>query len=921
MDANTLRALLNKLNTECGVVMEATAGFTSSRGHYQITVEHLLLKLLEDDRRFYIDDILHHYQVDVDSLWQNLIESVNSLRSDNQGKPGLSEDLFRVLEKACVLNAVHYRFDNIDSAAILEAVLELYPGFSTFNSYRPLDCISINDLRAHRFTICKSKVEGLQSKVSSSGDSNYAAKADENSDTALAQFTTDLTERARSGTMDPITGRHEEIRMAVDILCRRRKNNPILVGEPGVGKTAVVEGLAQKVVRGEVPDLLKNIRICVLDMGLLQAGAGVKGEFERRLKAVIDEVKTAGESVMLFIDEAHTLIGAGGDAGLSDAANLLKPALARGELRTIAATTFSEYKQYFEKDPALVRRFQIVKVEEPALDAAVLMLNGIKEKYQNHHQVQITDAAIESAVTLSDRYITGRYLPDKAIDLLDTACARVRMCQSVLPQQIESLQERQNYLETRIMQLGDELAAGLHENKSLYQTLADELHQALQEAESFRAQWQKEVQLVEQIHQQRSVIQAQNGDVDTGELVSRSQALRSELTQLQNERPLVQPEVNAIAIADVVADWTGVPVGSMSKNDLQSVLSFEQIINDKVVGQDLALSAMGQALRAAKAGLRTTDGPVGVFLLAGPSGVGKTESARAIAEHLYGSERALITINMSEYQEAHTVSQLKGSPPGYVGYGQGGILTEAVRQRPYSVVLLDEVEKAHPDVMNLFYQVFDRGFMRDGEGREIDFKNTLILMTSNLGSEEIQQRCTEFSIDEQVADVMADGGEEALSQLAELSTKSDSWQPPTLVELQTLIKPVLLSHFAPALLARMQVIPYLALAGDVLQQIVSLKLELIAKRLSEQYQMAFRCSDDVLVHLAAQCELNDSGARFVNALIDQQLMPGIAQSLLQFIAADDLPDILTLVLNESQQLECVFSDRAPNEDTLAQASA
>jgi type VI secretion system protein VasG len=710
--------------------------------------------------------------------------------------------------------------------------------------------------------------------------------------------------------MDPITGRNEEIRMAIDILCRRRKNNPILVGEAGVGKTAVVEGLAQKVARGEVPSLLKNIRICVLDMGLLQAGAGVKGEFERRLKQVIDEVKNSAESVMLFIDEAHTLIGAGGDAGLSDAANLLKPALARGELRTIAATTFSEYKQYFEKDPALARRFQQVKVDEPTIDAAVLMLNGLKAKYQEHHQVTITDAAIEAAVTLSDRYITGRYLPDKAIDLLDTASARVRMGQSVIPQQIETLSERQNYLETRLTQIAREIEQGMQVNDSLQASLTDELQQCLVEAESFRTQWEEENNLVGKIqsHQKNMTDEVNGGDLSV--LVAESKAWREELQALQNERPLVQPEVNELAIADVVGDWTGVPVGSMSKNDLQAVLTFEQVIGNEVVGQDIALQAMGQSLRSAKAGLRTTEGPVGVFLLTGPSGVGKTEAARSVAKHMFGSHRALITINMSEYQEAHTVSQLKGSPPGYVGYGQGGILTEAVRQRPYSVVLLDEVEKAHPDVMNLFYQVFDRGFMRDGEGREIDFKNTLILMTSNLGSAEIQSRCTPKTKDEEVAEVLAQGQEDALDKLAELSQKEDEdWVAPKLSELQELIKPTLLSHFAPALIARMQTVPFMSLSPEVLQQIISLKLDAIASRLNEQYQIEFRCSGDVLAHLSAQCELSDSGARFVNSMIDQQLMPGIAQSLLQFIADDDVPDILTLVLNEEQQLECIFADR------------
>ncbi|EAR09287.1 type VI secretion system ATPase TssH [Reinekea blandensis] len=921
MNAKTLRALLDKLNADCGVMMEAAAGFAASRGHYQITVEHLLLKLLEDDRRLHIDAIVAYFNVDVDRLWQAMIESVNALRSDHQGKPGISDALFQTLEKAVLINTVHYGRDDIDSAALLEAIIELAPVVPGFSGFRELDPIVLEELRQHRLSICQASVEGVQSQGVKARSLKQSASPE--AESALAQFTTDLTERAASDDMDPITGRHEEIRMAIDILCRRRKNNPILVGEPGVGKTAVVEGLAQKVVRGEVPALLQNIRIHVLDMGLLQAGAGVKGEFERRLKAVIDEVRDAAGSVMLFIDEAHTLIGAGGEAGLGDAANLLKPALARGELRTIAATTFSEYKQYFEKDPALVRRFQNITVEEPSLDSAILMLNGLRDTYQSHHQVQITDAAIDAAVTLSDRYITGRYLPDKAIDLLDTAAARVRMGQSVVPQQLESLGERQRYLEARIQQLSAEHQQGIAIRDSLLETLQQELQACLQQAADITAQWQQESELVAEIRRQHEHLSLSTESEDRlEELAEASRKLRLDLLAMQTDRPIVQPEVNELAIADVVADWTGVPVGSMSKNDVQSVLTFESVINDSIVGQTLAISAMGQALRASKAGLRTTEGPVGVFLLAGPSGVGKTETARAMAAHLYGSERSLITINMSEYQEAHTVAQLKGSPPGYVGYGQGGVLTEAVRQRPYSVVLLDEVEKAHPDVMNLFYQVFDRGFMRDGEGREIDFKNTLILMTSNLGAEQISQRSLERSHDEQVADIMAQGGTDALDRLAEVSAQAEEpWQPPTLSELQALIKPALLERFAPALLGRMQVIPFVALSEDVLRQIVMLKLDVIAQRLDQQYQLAFRCDEAVLNNLAQQCAAGDTGARYVNALIEQKLMPGIAHSLLQFMAEDDMPDSLTLELNEQGQIDCVYADRPAQSDVMNQESA
>lgn len=889
MDNQTLRVLIEKLNPVGAAALEAAAGFAASRGQFEISIEHFLLKLMEENNSNDLLRILQYFKVDQDRLWQGLIENINCQRSGQMGKPAMSASLYKLLEKACLAASIHYHSEHIHSASILDAVIELAMTLPGYQAYEPLEVISLPFLHEHfRQIVGQDRSEPGQKP---------GGPVENQTETALDRFTTDLTARARDGKLDAISGRNAEIRMAIDILCRRRKNNPLLVGEPGVGKTAVVEGLAQKIVAGEVPDLLKNIRVCVLDLGLLQAGAGVKGEFERRLKQVIEEVEEAPQPVMLFIDEAHTLVGAGGEAGMSDAANLLKPALARGELRTIAATTWSEYKQYFERDPALARRFQMVKVEEPNTEAAIHMLSGIKGSYENHHGVHITDEALETAVLLSQKYITGRYLPDKAIDLLDTAAARVCMGQAMPPQTLEALHARISYLETRLQSLLSEHHRGLSINQEVFEQLKRELEQTLNASEEAREAWQEQSQLVQIIredgqHLHRHTTEASQENLE--ELLAVSQLRREALAQLQTSRPLVQPEVNALSIADVVADWTGIPIGSMVKDELHSLLTLETCLMEEIIGQDAAISALGRTLRASKAGLKTSTGPLGVFMLAGPSGVGKTETARSLARQLFGSEKALITINMSEYQEAHTVSQLKGSPPGYVGYGQGGLLTEAVRRRPYSVVLLDEVEKAHVDVMNLFYQVFDRGFMRDGEGREIDFKNTVILMTSNLGAEKIQQRfeIPEFELD------------------SEEEVAEPEWIAPSYGELAELIRPDILDHFAPALVARMQLVPFNSLSSENLQQVVGLKLDQLADQLQHQHGMAMRCDQKVMEHLALQCQFAETGARHVNALLEQQLMPGIAGQLLSFMAEDNLPDLITLELDEQGELCCTFADLA-----------
>ncbi len=895
MDTKHIKALLERLDEHCIKALENGAALAATRGHYEVCIEHVVLQLLESGGGDF-DRILHHFGLDLDRLWQGLLDNLARLRSGNQGKPALSLQLFQWVERAWMTGSLHYDGQRVRSVALLDALCELAPRLPG-NAFASLDQVPLETLRREFQTLVAGSLEN--SAISSPTPTGPGPLSNATGGSSLEAFTIDITERAARGEIDPVLGRNTEIRQMVDILTRRRKNNPIVVGDPGVGKTAVVEGLALRIAEGSVPEALKGVRLLTLDLGLLQAGAGVKGEFEKRLKNVIDEVKASPIPIILFIDEAHTLIGAGGEAGQGDAANLLKPALARGELRTIAATTWSEYKQYFERDAALERRFQLIKIDEPSEQGAIVMLSGLKDLYQRHHGILITDDAIEAAVKLSSRYLSGRQLPDKAIDLIDTAAARIRMGQAAVPASIEADREHLAYLERRQAHLAEERRNGLPVDDGLLATLAQEHHLTSQRLESAQHQWEQESALVGRIHQQRA------GQATTGGTViplpAAGQA-HARLRQLQGEQPMVQAEVNAEAIAEVIADWTGIPVGKMVKNDLAVLLEFDDLIGQRVVGQEQALAAIAQTIRSGKAGLRNPEAPLGVFLLAGPSGVGKTETARAIADQLFGGERFLVTINMSEYQEAHTVSQLKGSPPGYVGYGQGGVLTEAVRQRPYSVILLDEVEKAHPDVLNLFYQVFDRGFMRDGEGREIDFKNTILILTSNLGAEEICE--------------LASPPRSAENE----ETETADWQPPTLAQLVEAVQPALLRHFAPALLARMQVIPFLPLDRGALGAIVALKLDQVAQRLHAAHGIEFRCAPQVITHLTEQCHQPATGARFITSLIDQQLMPNIARSLLGFMVEGDIPDLLGLEWDQEAGLSCLFADRVAEDAEAAPLS-
>ena len=938
MDVKGIKQLIDKLNGHTATALENAAGFSSSRTHFEVLPEHLLIKLMEEGANGDLERIFHFFDVDQDAIWQALLAHLTTQPAGSKSKPVFSRRLYEWLEKSWLSSNMNYGGDWISGVALVDALVEISPFSPVLVLPELIEKIDLRFLRENQHKICAGSCERFAAKPAADKTAESANDTQAQTGQALQDFCEDLTAKAEQGKIDPVLGRNDEIRMMVDVLCRRRKNNPIMVGEPGVGKTAVVEGMAQRIVDGQVPDELKNVRLLTLDMGLLQAGAGVKGEFERRLKQVIDEVKSSDTPIIVFIDEAHTLIGAGGDAGMSDAANLLKPALARGELRTVAATTWSEYKKYFERDAALERRFQLIKVEEPSEQAAKLMLSGLKHSYQTHHNIQITDDAIEAAVTLSARYITGRYLPDKAIDVLDTAAARVRMSSATEPAAIEAEVEHLAYLERRITTLQAEMSQGLEVSTGLIEQLQSEKALSNANLEQMLGDRSSQKATLQAINQLKA---AQRDGEDIGQQLL---AMRSQLKQQNAEGNGLFSEVDADSVAEIIAEWTGIPAGSMVKDEINTLISLEHALSGAVIGQNDGLAKLAQSLRVSKAGVSASEGPLGVFLLVGPSGIGKTETARSLASEMFGGEKFLTTINMSEYQEAHTVSQLKGSPPGYVGYGEGGVLTEAVRQRPYSVVLLDEVEKAHPDVMNLFYQVFERGFMRDGEGREIDFRNTIILMTSNLGSQTLIDLCTppeseeDDSPDDELAqtidaqalatgaaqegsvvsnlasDVTSDIGSELNSELSsDIATDIAAWQRPKLSALIEDIKPELLSFFAPALLARMQVIPFLPLDQQALSAIVSLKLEAVARRLMDNHQMVLRVDAEVVQFIAGQCQMSDSGARMVNAMIEQQILPGIARSVLEFMAEDDMPDTLTLTLDEEGKIEAVFADNVSAE--------
>lgn len=862
---SNLKVLITKLSQPTRSALEKSANYCINQLNYEIEIEHLFVELLNQQDLNDLLILLNKNNISYEALINDLKETILSLPKGNTRTPIFAKSIVKLFEQAWLLASAE-QTPIIRSGHLLVALLtapdlqQIAARASSLFELFPIDTMK------HKFLdICEQSSEQIQIENSPSidGQQNKSQNAPIPVKTpALDQYTINLTEKAQKGLIDPVIGREFEIRLMLDILMRRRQNNPILTGEPGVGKTAVVEGLALKIAQGLVPDALKNVHIHVLDMGLLQAGASVKGEFENRLKQVIQEVQASTHPIILFIDEAHTLIGAGGQAGQNDAANLLKPALARGELRTIAATTWAEYKQYFEKDAALSRRFQVVKVEEPTEEVAIDMLRAMIPVMQNHFNLHIDDQAIITAVQASHRYISGRQLPDKAVSVLDTAAARVALTQNTQPVLLDQLKAQQHNLN-----LEQQILIQEHQHFPIHHERLESLKQQLatldQDIQATEEKWQQELKLVQEINQ----LNTQSEDESAH---SKIEALRTELEQLQGQAPLVFERVNARIINEIISDWTGIPVGNMFNDEIKQILTLEDKLAERVMGQDYALSQLVQGIKTSKAKLEDPNKPQGVFLLVGPSGVGKTETALALANELYGGEQHLITINMSEYQEAHTVSSLKGAPPGYVGYGQGGVLTEAVRRNPYSVVLLDEIEKAHSDVQELFYQVFDKGMLEDGEGRIIDFKNTTILLTSNTGSSAIMQAC--------------------------LNQPVEDW--PNAEDLIEHLKPSLYKQFKPAFIGRMRIVPYFPLHDDLLVRIIKHKLGKIIQRIENQYATAVEYSDDLVELLLSRCTEVDSGARNVDNILNSSVLPSLATEILVALAEHKLPKRIVIDIKD-----------------------
>jgi len=872
-----LKPLVGRLNGYSKQALEDGVGLCVSRGHYEITVEHLLVKLL-DDLQSDIVLMLRQHGVDAALVRRALEKSIEDMRTGNAGRPAFSPLLLELLQDAWLIASVNLFESRIRSGAILLAFLARATYYATGDYATPLRALNRETLLASFGQICSASIEETAAAADAPGGGE-AAGAPAGDGSAIARFCENFTDKARAGKIDPVFGRDMEIRQMVDILARRRKNNPICVGDPGVGKTAVVEGLALRIVTGDVPDSLKEVTILGLDMGLLQAGASVKGEFENRLKGVITEIKSSPKPIILFIDEAHTLIGAGGQAGTSDAANLLKPALARGELRTIAATTWAEYKKYFEKDAALARRFQLVKLDEPDLATAVLILRGLKEKYEDVHHVVMRDDAIIAAAELSSRYITGRQLPDKAVDLLDTACARVKVLQSAKPDVLEDKE--------RLIQALQREKGGLERDRDNLQPVdlarLDDIDGLLataeEQAEALRQVWQGQKAAADALLAARAARKKARdegaSEEELARLVQEIEAASAAFKTAQGKEPLVRVDVDPDVVAKVISDWTGIPVGKMLRDQAATVMHMARTLSERVRGQDHAMHQIGEILKTAQSGLRDPQQPLGVFLLAGPSGVGKTETALSVADILFGDEKSTVIINMSEFQEKHNVSRLIGSPPGYVGYGEGGVLTEAVRQRPYSVVLLDEVEKAHLDVMNLFYQVFDKGMLSDGEGKEIDFSNTVIFLTSNLATDVI----------------------------TEMTAGDDRPDHDTLL---SAVRPILSAHFKPALLARMTVIPYFTLARDALAGIVRLKMNKIVSRLLHNNKMKFTYTDAVVEQIASRCTEVETGARNIDFILRGTVMPLMSQEILSRMSGEVQPAAITLDVAEDGTFKVDF---------------
>jgi type VI secretion system protein VasG len=914
MDQTSLKVLVNKLNDTCRKGLEAAAGLCLSRTNYNVEIEHWLIKLCE------VPDgdlaaIFRHFEIDASRVVRDLTASIDRLKTGNARAPALSPQVVSLMQRAWLAASIDYGAAAIRSGALLHALLSDETlgtlGRGTSATLAKINVESLGrDLLDITAASCETREEpaaGAAGATSSAGPGQPGKPLGPTKTPGLDQFTVDLTMRARQGHIDPVLGRDPEIRQVIDILTRRRQNNPILTGEAGVGKTAVVEGFAMRIAAGDVPGPLKNVSVRTLDLGLLQAGAGIKGEFENRLNSVIQEVKSSPQPVILFIDEAHTMIGAGGQAGQGDAANLLKPALARGELRTIAATTWAEYKKYFEKDAALARRFQVVKVEEPEESVAIEMMRGLVETLEQHHGVRVLDEAVVDAVKLSHRYISGRQLPDKSVSLLDTACARVAIGHAATPPAVEDGRRRIEQLKVALDILGREDRAGADHRKRLDE-LTEEKTKAEAELTALEARWKEEMSLVDKIRAIRLQLEADDNVSGTGAAPSaqppkagtpapakaaapaqpltdeQRQKLRTELQDLsgqlktlQGETPLMQVCVDSQAVAAVVAAWTGIPVGRMLSDEIRTVLELKERMEQRIIGQSHALDAIAQRIRTSRANLTDPRRPIGVFMLVGPSGVGKTETAMTLADLLYGGDQNMTVINMSEFKEEHKVSLLMGSPPGYVGYGEGGVLTEAVRRRPYSVVLLDEMEKANPGVQDIFYQVFDKGILRDGEGRDIDFKNTLILMTSNAATDLVMKLC------------------------------ADPETAPDAAALAEALHPELMKSFKPAFLGRIVIVPYFPLGDATMGRIVELQLDRIRRRVEENHRAKFTYDPGLVSGIAKRCTEVDTGARNVDHILTRSLLPEMSAEFLSRMADGQAIESVHVSMSEDGAFKYQFA--------------
>ena len=865
-------ALFGKLNSLAYKAIEAATVFCKLRGNPYVELVHWfhqILQLQDSD----LHQIIRQFSIEPARLAKDITEALDRLPRGSTSITDLSSHVEEAVERGWVYGSLMFGESQVRTGYLVVGILKT-PSLrnALLSISREFEKLKVDTLTERFDEVVGASPENALTatdgfNAGAPGEASGAmAPAAMGKQEALKRFTVDLTEQARSGKLDPIVGRDDEIRQLVDILMRRRQNNPILTGEAGVGKTAVVEGFAHRIVAGDVPPSLKDVELRALDVGLLQAGASMKGEFEQRLRQVIEDVQSSEKPVILFIDEAHTLVGAGGAAGTGDAANLLKPALARGTLRTVAATTWAEYKKHIEKDPALTRRFQVVQVDEPSEHRAILMMRGVASTMEQHHQVQILDEALEAAVKLSHRYIPARQLPDKSVSLLDTACARVAISLHAVPAEVDDSRRRIEALETELAIIGREHAIGVAIGSRQVDT------QAALEAERARlgeleARWAEEKALVDELLATRARLRAaaepvdgtsREGGADTPPLAPEElDALRAQLTDLQarlstlqGEDPLILPTVDYQAVASVVADWTGIPVGRMARNEIETVLNLGEHLKKRIIGQNHALEMIAKRIQTSRAGLDNPSKPIGVFMLAGTSGVGKTETALALAEAMYGGEQNVITINMSEFQEAHTVSTLKGAPPGYIGYGEGGVLTEAVRRKPYSVVLLDEVEKAHPDVHEIFFQVFDKGVMEDGEGRVIDFKNTLILLTTNAGTDLIASLCND----------------------PELMPEPEG--------IAKALREPLLKIFPPALLGRLVTIPYYPLSDEMLKSITRLQLGRVKKRVESGHKVPFEFDDKVVDLVVSRCTETESGGRQIDAILTNSMLPDLSREFL-----------------------------------------